>query len=150
KAWQERVRDNPDDLVAIERLAELQSELHDFRASESAYRVLLARLPLRSWHTGLGESLINQGRFPEAGKADRAALVLDDRFALAYVGVGVTRAAQSDLTSGEAALRRAIALQPRLAEAHNSLGRVLQMRNKLSEAGAEYQLAIEIQPDLAV
>jgi hypothetical protein len=59
--WEQRVRDNPDDLAARERLAELDTELGDFRAAESSYRFLVARLQLRSWYTGLAESLLNQG-----------------------------------------------------------------------------------------
>ena len=150
KAWEQRVRDNADDLVARERLAELEVELGDFPAAESAYRILLARLPLRSWHTGLAESLLNQGRFSEAEQSYRSALALDSQFAPAYVGLGVTRSAQNDSAAAESNLRRAIALQPRLAEAHNSLGRVLQSRNNLAEAAGEYRLAIDARPDLAV
>src|SRR6185503_10567227 len=93
KVWEQRISENPDDLVARERLAELDAELGDFRAAESSYRLLLAGLPLRSWYTGLAESLLNQGRFAEAEQAYRSALVLDNQFAPAHVGLGVTRAA---------------------------------------------------------
>jgi tetratricopeptide (TPR) repeat protein len=150
KAWEQRVEYNADDLVARERLAELDLELRDFQAAESAYRILLAHLPLRSWRTGLAESLLNQGRFSEAEQSYRSALALDNRFAPAYVGLGVTRAAQNDIAAAESDFRRAIALQPRLAEAHNSLGRVLQSRNNLAEAATQYQLAIDARPGLAV
>ena len=150
KVWEQRVRDNPDDLVARERLAELEAELRDFPAVESSYRILVGRLPLRSWNTGLAEALLNQGRFSEAEQSYRAALALDNQFAPAYVGLGVTRAAQNDLTAAESDLRRAIALEPRLAEAHNSLGRILQSRNNLAEAANHYRLAIDARPDLAV
>src|SRR5258708_2523910 len=150
KAWEQRVRGNPDDLVARERLDELEVELGDFPTAESAYRILLARLPLRSWHTGLAESLLNQGRFSEAEQSYRSALALDSQFAPAYVGLGVTRSAQNDSAAAESNLRRAIALQPRLAEAHNSLGRVLQSKNNLAEAAGEYRFAIDARPELAV
>jgi tetratricopeptide (TPR) repeat protein len=150
KVWDLRVRDNPDDLAARERLAELETELGDFRAAESSYRILLAHLPIRSWYTGLAESLLNQGRPSEAEQSYRSALAVDNRFAPAYVGLGVTRAAQNDLTAAEAELRHAISLQPHLAEAHNSLGRILQSRSRFAEAAAEYRLASDLRPDLAV
>lgn len=145
-----RVRENPDDLGAAERLAELYAESGDFRASAAVYRSLIERIPLRSWHTGLGEALLRQGRYAEAASAYREAIRLDDRFAAAYTGLGVVCAAQNDLTGAEENLRRALKLEPRLAEAHNSLGRVLQVRNRQADAVAEYEKAIEVKSDFAV
>lgn len=149
-AWEQRVHDNPDDLVAAERLAELQTQLRDFAAAGAIYRSVLARLPLRSWHTGLGECLLNQGRLSEAAESYRAALKIDPQFAAAYVGLGVVHAAQNDMPTAEADLRRAVALQPHLAEAHNNLGRILQSQGSLPEALLEYQLAIGAKPDFTM
>jgi tetratricopeptide (TPR) repeat protein len=143
--WRQR-----SELAAQERLAELQAEIGDYRATESIYRALLARLPWRSWHTGLGEALLKQGRTAEAERAYRAALALDGRFAPALVGVGIARAAQNDPSGAEEALRRAISMQPGLAEAHNGLGQVLQAQGKPAEAAEAYRHAVERKPGFAI
>lgn len=149
-AWQNRVNGNPDDLLARERLAELAGELRDYAAAESLYRNLLTRISLRTWHTGLAEALLNRGRFAKAEQSYRDALEIDDRFAPAILGLGITRAAQNDIAGAEAMFRSAIAIQFGLAEAHNSLGRLLASQGKWSEAAAEFQIAVDRRQDFAI
>jgi len=149
-AWRDRVKRDGEDLIARERLAEVQAELRDYPGAAEQYRFLLGRIPLRGWHTGLGEALLNQGLFAEAERAYRAALDLDEQFAPALVGLGVTRAAQSDSAGAEKAFRAALRAQPRTAEASNSLGRLLQSQGKLDEAVQAYRQALASRPGLAV
>lgn len=149
-AWRDRVGQDPEDLVAHERLAEAMAESRDHPGAAEQYRFLLRRIPLRSWHTGLGEALLNQGRFAEAERAYRAALDQDERFAAALVGLGVARAAQSDPAGAESAFREALRIQPQMAEANNSLGRLLQSQGKWDQAARAYRRAIETRPEFAV
>lgn len=148
--WTKRAAENPDDLSAQERLAELETEQRDFASAETVYRGLLAKLPLRAWYTGLAECLVNQAKFAPAEQAYRDALAIDDRFAPALLGLGVARAAQSDLGGAESMIRRALAIQPGLAEAHNSLGRLLEAQGNRDAAEAEYRQAIDRKPDFAM
>jgi tetratricopeptide (TPR) repeat protein len=150
RPWQQRLEENPRDLIARERVAELSAELGNYAAAELHYRRLLESLPWRTWHTGLAEALLNQGRFAEAEQSYRDALGLDERFAPAWLGLGVARAAQNNAAEAEQALRRALALSPTLAQAHNSLGRLLESQGRIEEAERCFREAIKAQPDLAV
>lgn len=148
--WQRRARQWPDDLQTQERIAEMAAANGDYRSAENSYRQLLAQLSLRVWHTGLGEALLQQGRFADAEKEYNAALATDNRFAPAWLGLGVVRAAAGDPNAAQEAFRKALALQPGMPQANNSMGRLLQSQGNLAGAEQHYRTAIERQPDFAV
>ncbi|MBL8234349.1 MAG: tetratricopeptide repeat protein, partial [Bryobacterales bacterium] len=148
--WRQRTLEWPEDFIAVERLAELEAATANPRGAEESYRKLTAKMPLRIWQTGLAEALLQQGKFAEAEHAYESALAIDKRFAPAWLGLGVVRAAAGDAAQAEAAMRKALALRPGMAQAHNSLARLLQSAGKLAEAEQHYRSAIERQPDLAV
>ncbi|MBL8221828.1 MAG: tetratricopeptide repeat protein, partial [Bryobacterales bacterium] len=150
KRYAEQLHSAPHGLILRERYAELLHESGDPAAAADEWRELIRRLPLvKSWHTGLAESLLSAGKPAEARDAALRALALDPGFIAAQLQIGLSYAQQGDLPRAILEFERAAQQDPGSADAHNNLGVALSSLGKRTEALAAYRRAIAARPDFA-
>jgi len=150
KRYAEELRRAPHSLVLRERYAELLHESGNAEAAATEWRELIRRLPLvKSWHTGLAESLLSAGKPAEAREAALRALALDPGFSAARLQIGLSHAQQGDLPRAILEFEQAVQQDPGSAEAHNNLGVAFGSLGKRTEALAAYRRAIDAKPDFA-
>ena len=115
--------------------------------SESLWRTTLARNPdaFMAW-ANLGDTLVRQGRHPEAIVAFRRALQLrpDDPPVNNDLGCELVAIGQAHLAIP--VLERALQRRPGYVEAHNNLGNALSRVGRSDEAIAHYQAAVKLKP----
>lgn len=115
--------------------------------SESLWRTTLARNPdaFMAW-ANLGDTLVQQGRHPEAIVAFRRALQLrpDDPPVNNDLGCELVAIGQAHLAIP--VLERALQLRPGYVEAHNNLGNALSRVGRSDEAIAHYEAAVKLKP----
>ena len=99
--------------------------------------------------SGLGQALVEQGRYQEAVPLLEEAIRLNPNPARAHDLLGVALAYQGKMDEAIAELSTAVRIQPDLADAHNNLGLVLASRGRMAEATAHYREALRAQPDFA-
>jgi Tfp pilus assembly protein PilF len=97
----------------------------------------------------LGMARLANGDFVQAEAQHREALVMDDKYPLAWFGLGKALSAQKKVELAEQAYRRAIELAPGLIEAHLNLADLLIQRGQLTEASAVCSTTLGDSPDMA-
>ena len=100
-----------------------------------------------SLHANLGLLLENLGRFAEAERHLRRAVVLAPDSAPIHSNLAGLLARLGLLVEAEAAYRTALRLQPEFATAHSNLGVLLTDIGRMAEAEASFREALRWQPD---
>lgn len=122
------------------------------RARASALNEYLAALKQNAdWPTenvNLGNLYLRQGDTGKAIAAYERALVLDARFAGAYVNLAEVYRMQSQDDKGEQVLRRGLAQLPQVADLHHALGLLLVRKGDTAAAVSELELAAQLAPDI--
>lgn len=85
----------------------------------------------------------------EAIAADRQAIAINPKFAMAYSNLGRTMSAQGKFDEAIAVHRQALAIDPTSVEGHIDLGIILNIQGKPEEALAAYREAERLQPKSA-
>jgi tetratricopeptide (TPR) repeat protein len=136
-------------------LASRLSGYHDPRSESqqvlvSALRLIGSYRPDDSFaHVGLGNALVDLGRYEEAETAYREAIRTDPDHATAHNNLGVALAYLDRYAEAETAYREAIRTDPDHATAHYGLGNALINLDRYAEAETAYREAIRINPDYA-
>lgn len=92
-------------------------------------------------------SLIQSGRFAEAGEAYRRIHEQDDRDLESLVNLGILEVMAGDLESAETHLRRAAELEPDSPDVYFNLGNTVKLRGDLAEAVACFRRAEALRPE---
>ncbi|RKY34305.1 hypothetical protein DRO38_02490 [Candidatus Bathyarchaeota archaeon] len=98
--------------------------------------------------TELGNQLLKEGRYKEAGKYYYKTLRVDPDFLEAHNNLGVVLESQGKLDEAIKHYKRVLEINPEYAEVHINLGNVLTRQGRTNEAIEHYQKALEIDPDL--
>jgi tetratricopeptide (TPR) repeat protein len=102
----------------------------------------------RAWNA-LGEAYVNAGRYDEAIRVCKKALVLKPKFPPAYCTRGLAYAGMDRLREAIQDYDKAIALSPDFTEAYSSRAAAYAKSGRLTEAIRDYDKAIAFDPDFA-
>jgi tetratricopeptide (TPR) repeat protein len=97
----------------------------------------------------LGMALFVSGDYSRADAELRRAISMDDKYALAWLGLGRTLVAEKQAEPAEEAFRTAVKLTPSLVEARLALVDAMIGRGRLDEAAATCSAVASDSPDMA-
>jgi tetratricopeptide (TPR) repeat protein/serine/threonine protein kinase len=97
-------------------------------------------------HYNLGLALYDLKDLDGAIREYRAALAIDDKFALAHLNLGVALSDLKDVAAAIPEYRQALAIDDQNAPAHNSLGFALLTQGDVKGAISHFRRALEINP----
>jgi len=104
---------DPDDVDALQLLADVLLDLHEFEAAEEVFRDLLRIRPdLPAGLCGMGVALFELCRFDEARRALESAIELDPRSAESRMYLGYFHERRGEVDKAMACFQRAVDLAP--------------------------------------
>lgn len=95
----------------------------------------------------LGMARLAAGDVTGAEMSERQALAMDEKYPLAWLGLGKSLVAQRKFDEADEAFRQATELVPGLADAHLSRADILLRQNQLTDAVEACEAAIAASPD---
>ena len=101
-------------------------------------------------HNNLGLFYYGKGRFNEAIKEYRKALIINPNHPLAHYNLGISYGKAGRLDEAITEYKRALTINPHLAKAYINLGLVYVKEGRLDEAITNYKKAIVINPNYAM
>jgi len=130
-----------DDVAAQRELADLYATAGKYELAESAYRALLVAAPKDAQlHRRLGEALLQQKRFPEAGQEFLTAVKLKPDFGEAYGGLAFAAGENKDYPLVIRALDARAKLLPELPTTYFLRASAYDHLHDLKKAAANYHL----------
>ncbi len=136
--YRESLKLAPESATANYNLAASLSRRGEFEAAESHFRAALEQDPSGPAYTGLGFSLVQQGRLDDALPTLQAAIATSPKSPNAYGLLGNVLIEQGKFPEAEIQYRRLVELQPSAA-AHENLARILAQLGRAEEARQEMQ-----------
>jgi Flp pilus assembly protein TadD len=126
-------------------------QINTWQSSETLWQRALEVVPdnYRA-EVGLGDDLMEQGRWNDAAARYTTAIRLAPASVSAQNGLGLALTALNRLDEAAAAFDAAIRADPRDAPAHNNLGAVLARQGQIERAIEEYRTAIRLDPSYAI
>lgn len=147
-AYRERLRLDPRDVDALNRLGNLLSSAGQLEAAQSAYESAVALRPdVPQIYFNLGNLLQRRGRHGAARDRFREAIALHPGYAEANNNLGNALQDLGEIDAAVDAYRQAIALREDFPEACNNLGLALRKGDRHAEAAEAFGRALEINPD---
>ena len=146
---EEQLRERPEDLVIVQRMAEL--ELAHGRTAQA--KLLLAGLTgsnsaeVASLSTTQGFLALILLEYEEAFRLFEQALAADSSYALAYLGRGLAQTALKREAKGIADLEKAVHLDPQVSVYRSYLGKAFDQDRREGQALQEYDLARALDPN---
>lgn len=149
--FRDRLRRDPRDVDALNRLGNLLAEAGQIDAAREAYQRALALRPdIAEIHFNLGNVLQRVGDHAGARDSFNRALALKPGYAEACNNLGNALQELAELDAAIAAYEEAIAARPGFAEALNNLGLALRRQDRHAEAADAFRRALAVRPDYAV
>jgi Flp pilus assembly protein TadD len=140
----------PDDPWILEGIAACDVGLGKAREAVEILQRRLKTSPVAVFPIAtLGMALFTNGDYPRAETELRRAISMDDKDALAWLGLGRTLAAEKQPQPAEEAFRTALKLTPSLLDARLALVDAMIGRGQLDEATATCSAVASDSPDVA-
>lgn len=142
---------HPDEIAALEKLANVLQDQGKLGEAIDAYRRLCQLVPDDSnAFYNLGNALRAIGDLAQAATAFRKALALNDGDFEAHHLLGNALRDQHQISEAILSYRKAIKLNPRFCEAMLDLGNTLRLQGQMEAACDCYRQAIAVNPDFAL
>jgi len=151
KAAEKALSIDAKDLVAMQCLGNVLSEMESYAKAINVFDRLLAQAPEKAdAHAARGRALLRSGQIEAATAAYSRATELDPKLHYAWSGLGMCAEATGDLDSGLAMFDRAIELYEGFADAHEGRAQILTAMGKDTEAVEAHRQALHYDPSNAV
>jgi formylglycine-generating enzyme required for sulfatase activity len=150
-AYQEALRLNPRDDVALNNLGVAYNELGKYNEALEDYKQALSvKADIAVAHYNVGVAYYNLKQYREAAEAYQRALHLQPDFAeLAYNNLGLTYQNMERYEDAIESYRQAIRLKPDFAEVYFNLGRAYNKMGNNDAALKQYDILKTLNPDEA-
>jgi Tfp pilus assembly protein PilF len=146
ETYQEVLQKNPEQPIALWRLAVLQDRKGEFQESEPLYRRAIKIAPKNpDLHCDFGYSLYLQRRWGEAEDQLREAIALKPHHRRAHNNLGLLLASTERTDDALAEFKKSGC---DLAQARSNLAFMLMLNHHWDDAREQYELALEANPDL--
>ncbi|MEI7555800.1 tetratricopeptide repeat protein [Candidatus Chlorohelix sp.] len=160
KSYQEATRLKPSEPLYHRNLAECLVDLGKPDVAEQEVRRAITLYAtdtskdkdknLAAANNILGDSLLDQAKYPDAEKAYRDAVKLMPSSAIYQLNVSNALYYENKYPEAEAEARKAISLDPNYAAGYNLLGLTLELQEKWGDSNLAYAKAVQISPKVAL
>jgi len=147
--WQQAVKDNPNNLRALDNLAAALFRKGYFEQAEKIYEKLITLWPTNdAAYTNLGIIAMNKKDLDKAEKYFLKAVEVSGGDAQSYTNLGSIYFLKADKEKAKKFYEQALKIDPTAAQVYTNLGLIYVSEKRFKEAAVLFKKAVELNPDL--